>query len=264
MALEQIEFLSQSRCRFQILEYLLQHDDAKKRDLKTVVESSRTTLQRNLNALESRSWISCEGTSITITPIGRLVVEEFLPLLEAVSMADELADFFRWFPEDDVAFDIRALADATVTVAEDGNPYAAVDQHVAAMKETASCRLLLPVVGLQAMQAATPRLLDDELTLECLFARSGANVLRTDPALESELHRHLESGNVEFYAVNEELPYFVGIYDHCVQIGASDDAGVPRALVESPSEEIRRWAEATFDRFKDGARPFPDAGEGPP
>jgi hypothetical protein len=50
---------------------------------------------------------------------------------------------------------------------------------------------------------------------------------------------------------DEYVPFCLGIVDGLVQIGVEDDEGVPRALAESSSDELREWAR---ERFEDTSR----------
>jgi hypothetical protein len=58
-----------------------------------------------------------------------------------------------------------------------------------------------------------------------------------------------ETGRCRVFQADEHPPYFVGVMDDVVQIGA-DEGGEPRALVESTDPAVRDWAEATYERFR--------------
>lgn len=52
---------------------------------------------------------------------------------------------------------------------------------------------------------------------------------------------------------DDEVPFCLGIVDGLVQIGVEDDEGVPRALAESSSDELREWARERFAAFEQRA-----------
>lgn len=62
------------------------------------------------------------------------------------------------------------------------------------------------------------------------------------------------TGRYQLFEFDGEIPYFIGILDDAVQIGV-DEAGKPRALLESEHPEVRTWAENTIEEYKEEAEP---------
>lgn len=253
---EHIAFLARSTCRVQILKTLSEQEAADKQRLRSVVAGSRTTLQRNLNALDDRGWITHTGTTYSLTPSGELVIESFLPLITSVRAAMTLDGFLRWVPETDFDLDLHTLADATVIVADSANPYAPVNRHVAALEQSSHARLVLPVVGLQPLLVTEDRVTAGELTMDCVVSESAGETLRSDAQFLDSLRAHADSGNLECRTVADSVPYYLGVFDHCVQIGVEDTDGMPRALAETDAPPVREWATETFTRYKSRATPL--------
>lgn len=52
------------------------------------------------------------------------------------------------------------------------------------------------------------------------------------------------------------VEFDLGLCDDCVQIGVEDANGMPRALVETGADEVREWAQQTYERYLERSAPF--------
>jgi predicted transcriptional regulator len=255
--IDDIDFLSRSITRFELILLLDNHDKLSKTEIANHCTGVRTTRQRNLDALEERGWItSNEGGEYRITPCGEMIVDDFVSLLDTFELANELAEFFRWMPSEAFDLDPRALADAQVTVANSHDPYAAVNKHVEVLKTTTKFRALLPVVGRDALEVRWRQHQRAEIQDNIVVSTGVADVLESDSSYSSMVNDMLESECLEIHTHEEELPYFIGIYDELLHIGVGDGEGVPRALVETDSREVRDWAERKFEQYRMQATPL--------
>lgn len=251
-------FLTQSSVRIRLLETLYKERRLRKRELRERFDASRVTVRRNVAALEDRDLIAVTGRTCEITPLGELVVEDVLPALSLVDVVERLRPFVRWFPDDELEFDLRALENATVVAASSSDPYAPVNRHIEAMERADRFRCLLPAVGLPAMTVARDRVVDDGSSHELIYGREIAATVRKQPEYGRLIDEMLESENCELYAADRGVEFYLGLFEDGVQIGVENDDGVPRALVETDAEEVREWAERAYDRYRARAEPFLD------
>lgn len=248
-AVEGMHFLTQSPVRVQILELLYENGDLQKRSLMDQINASRVTVRRNIIALEERDLITITGRTCVITILGEVVVEDVLPALGSTDAVERLRPFMRWFPEDELGFDVRTLADATVVVSDTSNPYAPVNRHLEIMRSANQFRCLLPAVGLQPMTVARDRVIEEDQEQEVVFGANVASTLREEKEYAEVIGELVESENCELFVTSSELTYYLGLCEECVQIGVEDDDGMPRALVETTADEVREWADQTYNQY---------------
>lgn len=261
-ALDDLRFVSQSPTRARLLATLAEAGPTSRTDLRDGVDASRTTVSRNLDVLVERGWVTESDAEYRATPGGELLasaLEEFLATAETV---DRLEPFFEWLPADCADLSWEWFADADVYPSTPSDPYAPVDRHAERLETATRLRCLLPQVGLRPMRA-----LGRELTgfdHEVVVSPAVGETLRTEPKYVEGVKAVAARGRVRFYVSEEPIPTYVGLFDDDVQIGVSDDDGVPRAMVETSDERVRRWAEDQYEAYLASAEPLRDEQSTPP
>lgn len=255
-AIEVVNFLTQSPVRVAILKHLSDADRLRKSELKERFDVSQVTLTRNLDALEERAWIRNHVREYELLPSGELIVDAVETMLETVEFVESIQPFLRWFPEDELEFDVTALADATVVVAESTNPYAPVNRHIEAMKTVDRFRCLLPVVGLPAMTVARETILERDTHQEIIYSPEVQSTLQSDPQYRELLEDMHGCDNCRMRVAESEIRYYLGLCEERIQIGVQDDDGVPQALVETDRDAIREWATRTYRSYRKRSEPL--------
>lgn len=259
-AIEEIDFLANSASRVRILEILREADSGRveKDTFRDRLDCSRTTIGRNLNALEERGFIERDHDDVTITRGGEFVADDFFQLVETVAATQTLEPFLEWAPPD--AFDpavLRRLADATMIVATQTNPYAPEDAHVERMEVTETQRFVLPVVGERGMEASFEMLqTNDNVSVELIVGPEIAELFDSHPRYRRKMQRVLRTGQVEVLRSDDAIPYFLGLYDETVHLSVVDDEGRPRALLETEDDGVRTWAEDRYREYRQAADPL--------
>lgn len=249
-----LRFLAASRTRVRILE-LVAGDGRVDRDvLRARLDASRTTVQRNLDALVERGWLRTTHVEYAITPAGRLAAESLDLLDERLQAADRIAPLVEYAPDAAFDFDLTALADATVVTAGPGNPYRMVNRHVDRIREATTMRSALPLVGLHAVETVHRRVTEAGVTGELVVTPDVARTFAEAEGFSGLVEETVDTGRFEVLVTDETIPFYLGLLDDRVQVGVDED-GDPRALLESTNEEVRAWAERTYEELKDGARP---------
>lgn len=243
-----VEYLARSAARVEIVRALREGGELSRRDLREAVSASRSAVQRGVDGLVEKGWVRADGRTYELSAVGRLVAEDFERLLETAGLAQRLEPITEWLDDRELDFDLRALADATVTTATDGDPYAPVTRHLAGVEATETFRALLPSTGIQPLRRMRKCLVEETDRSHALIVDRGvAETLRSDefrPVVEEVL----ATGRCEIRVLDGEFDHYLGLLDGGVQIGIEDDDGIPRALVETDRESVRSWAERRFER----------------
>ena len=256
-AIEDVEFLVRSQARVGILTELADGPRSK-RELRERIGVDRTTIQRNLDALDKRGWIHREGEGYALDPCAELVVEEFGTFVESVDLADRLQPALQLVDPALLDVDVRCFADATITTAKPGDPWAMVNAHVRRLAELTDAVLMIPLTGLNAKRTLHDRVVDHGARVELIVSPSVLETFRTDPDYIGYYEALKENERMTYRIYEDEMPFYLGLIDdELVQLGVDED-GEPRALVESRNEEVRAWAERRLDAFRAEAEPVDD------
>lgn len=254
-AADDIAFLAASEQRSTVLASLYGDGPLTREDLTDRCNAARVTVDRNIEKLRDRGMIEENVDGFDLTALGAALAEDFVAMAETVSVADRLTPVLRHVPRDTFDLDIRALADADVTVSTRADPYAPVSRHEQTLQEATRVRVLLPAVGADPLSTAVDRLVDRKLDHELVVSADVASALRTD-AYSDEIEKMLQVDDSALLVYDGDVPYYLGIVDDTVQIGVDDDDGIPRALAESDAEQVRKWAAKTYRSFRSSTEPF--------
>lgn len=251
-AVDWISFLSRAESRVCLMECLLEAEPLDQRALKRRLDHSRSTITRSLDSLVEAGWVTEQPAGYQLTPVGRLVGSEFRELLSTVETAETLAPFLEWFPLSSYDISLEALRDGEVTAVSEGDPLAPARKQTELLQSTSQFRGLFSAMDIEGMRLVHDRTMAGEFEAEIVVSPDVAEMLHDEPfaPLVSEL---LASGRHTVH-VAEEIPFYLGIADETtVQIGVEDDEGMPRALLESTNESVRRWADSLCSRYRQSA-----------
>lgn len=253
--IDEIAFLVRSPKRVRLLESLSERGNMEKDEFRAAFDGARTTLTRNLEALEGHGLIRRDGLEYSITPAGRAVLLDCLDLVETVEVAYRCSGFFRWLSADEFDLDPRLLAEAEVLVAEPGAPYAMIDRHVEQLRAAEYIRATLPFTGLHAHETVAEQVLNRGTSVELVVNHEVAETHRSHPHYRELTESILDTGRVEYHVYDGELPYGLALLDDVVQLMVAE-GDAPRALVESDSAELYTMAADTFEAYKRRATPM--------
>lgn len=251
---DDITFLARSEHRVWIMNTLKESGQTSWEELRAKSSASRTTLQRNLNELESRGWIKKSPPRYhSLTLPGKCVTERYSELVKTVRATNQLDSDLEWFLSDTFDFDVRQIADADVTTSSEANPYAPIDRQLDVMQSADTFRWLVSTLGMQSMRVVR----------NCVLDRHELHVVIVDPAVADLIQSEQEymditddlisSSCCEILVAQDEIPFYLGISDSVVQIGAQDDNGLLQAIVETERNEMREWALETLEEYRRSA-----------
>lgn len=253
-ATDDIAFLAASEHRGAVLASLLRDPPLERGELADRCGAARVTVGRNLEKLRDRGIVREGPDGFDLTALGAALAEDFVAMAETVAVANRLTPVLRHVPREAFDLDLRALADAEVTVSTRADPYAPVARHGRSLKEADQVRLLLPAVGKEPLSAAAERAVAGDLEQEMIVSSEVASTLRSE-AYRDTFESLLRAEGTTMLVYDGVIPYYLGLVDGTVQLGVDDD-GIPRALVESVAEPVRDWALETYRSYRSVAEPF--------
>lgn len=254
--LDDVEFLARSPHRVRLLE-TLHAGPATRNDLRAATGIAQATLTRTLDDLLERHWARKRGRTYELTPLGTVLAVEFADLLETVGTVQRLQSVADWLPE--FPFDLRRLADATVTLPTDTDVFAHVQRAERLFDDADSSWVLAGSVFHEALERQHRRSTERGQRQVALLSAAALDRARSDPEMRRLAVEMLASGNVELYSYDGKFPVMLALVDDVAVIAPLDDAGVPRALVESTDPTVREWVETTLGEYVDAADPVTPA-----
>lgn len=252
-ALEAIAFLSRSANRVSVLVELA--EEPRERDeLGDVIDASRTTLSRVLNDLEGRGWIGRRGTRYQATPVGRHVVESFMPLVETMTGVERLGDVGGLLPAE-VSLDLRHFRGATVVRPDTDDPTAHLDHGVARLGQGARIRIISNTIVPEYARVVRERVAVDDVDFDSVVASTFLDELEPGRETTKDVRAIVrEGGTIRRHPGS--VPYNLFLVDGTTLFWLCNEDGSRQALLESADETVRSWVEATFRAFSDRANPF--------
>lgn len=253
--LEDIEFLARSEHRVTALDALSKRPQSRA-DLRALTGTSSSTIGRMLGEFEHRNWISRDGHQYQATLLGAFVAKEVMTLHERMGTERKLRDVVRWFPADEVDFDIvRCLGDAEVVVPTESDPTAPIRRASGQLQTGTRLRFLTTQVTVSYFNSIKKNVVRDEMTVEAVVTPDAHDTLVNDTAMAALWQDLYDSDDVVF-SVAGDLPLILQIVDDTIGIGLVDGAKVPRALLLSDDETVHKWAVDTFETYRDEAEPI--------
>jgi predicted transcriptional regulator len=256
-ALEEIEFLALSPNRVEVLR-LLSEGRHTRGELGEATGASQATLGRILGDFEERSWIRREDGEYVATATGRLVAEGFSDLLDIVETERELRDIVRYLPTHAMDFDLRRLADATITVPSQTRPNAPVQRLLDLLRDADEVRAFSHAFNEQSLTVVQERTSGGEMDFRGVFSKSAIDALAGDAALRRRLVTLLDAESTAIRSRDEGIPLAATIIDGVVHLLLRDENGVLQASVDTDDEAVRSWAHDTFDHYWRTATPLND------
>jgi predicted transcriptional regulator len=237
----------------------LVHERLDKPALEERLGLSRSTVDRALRELESRSLVRRADGEFTVTLTGRLAQganEAFRSQMQDIAGASEL---LAYLPAD-CDLPVEVLRGAEVQLAElpaTLEPIERIDHLFteADRAYTAVGMLTNPSTPKMAAKAV----LDGDLRYEAVYRSDLARYLRERRS--EERRQMVSTGRYEVYEV-DDLPVSFARFDcgeeSTVVVHAFDDDGNLQGIIENDSAAAVEWTERTFDRYREQGRRITD------
>ena len=254
-ALEDIEFLALSANRVEVLR-LLAEGRHTRRDLADKTGASQATLGRILGDFEDRAWVRKRDGGYVATATGELVAAGFTDLVDILGTERTLRPIVDYLPTDSLAFDVRHLADATVTTPSGTRPNAPVRRVIDLIGDADEVRVFSHAFNEQSLTAIQDRTGVGVQTFRGVFSRGAIEALAEDSALRERLLELIDTDGVEIRLCEDEIPLAVTVADDTVHLLVRDDNGVLQASVDTDADAVTEWADETFEQYWDTGAPL--------
>ena len=254
-SLEEIEFLALSANRVDVLR-LLSEGRYTRTELARETGASQATLGRILGDFDERSWIARDGSEYAATATGQLVAAGFTDLQEILETERTLRDIVEYLPTEEFGFDIRRLADATITVPTQTRPNAPLQRLLSLLRESEEVRAFSHAFNEQSLTVVREQTDAGEQTFEGVFSRDAIGALADDSSLRGQLRDLLETDRATVRIRDDGVPLAAMIVDDIVYLLLRDEQGILRASVDIEDEEVRSWAHEAFDDYWETAEPL--------
>lgn len=247
--LDDIAFLARSNHRIAVLTELADGERTR-RQLRDAVDVSRPTLGRVLEGFEERSWISQDDRHYALTPIGRVLAEEFTDLMDTVETLQELGELAPYLPLEAIDFDLRRLADARITTPTATDATAHVRREESLAERADEIRFFCNSAHPYMIEVYRDRVVEEGQRLDAVIAGDAIDAAGDDPEMRSLLEGLLASERTSIHRYDGTFSAMVGVLGETAVINALDGSGVPRGIVETDDEVVRAWVEETIDVHK--------------
>lgn len=252
---EALDYVTRSRTRLAVLEQLHEAGRVEERSLREAVPGTRTTVGRALDGFAERGWVDRSGGTAALTGFGEAMAVTTAEARSRLDAVSHLRPFLSRVPATELDLPLEALADATVTTAAEGEPYAAVERVTALRREADHVRELSSIIARESAEQARERAQAGEATFEIVLAGPVVERVREGRFADTVSETAAVEG-VELYESPEAAPYLLALTDEAVALGVTNEENVPVCLVESRDERVLAWAETTFERYRDGSEPL--------
>lgn len=259
-AIDDVEFLARSQNRIAVLDSLRQ-EGATRATLQDRLDLDRVTLGRILTAFEDREWVETDGDEYVTTFLGVLVADRFDAFRSFMATARDLRALVGAVPLDSLGFPVDRLADATVTTAGEGDPYAPVRRFMECVRDSES---------LSGYDTTTIAPIYVEEIREEILGGMTTEIVYLPPVIDQIVSDYreavggaVESGHLTLW-VADDLPCGLAIFDDRVAVGAYDDeTGMLAVLVETGDPDVREWALESFESVREDATSLSEWLDGP-
>ncbi len=260
--IDDIEFLVSSTHRVGVLDALAE-GSRDRDDLRTATGASSPTMGRILTDFQDRRWIERDGTAYQLTDLGEFVAVQFEEFVEAMTYQRRLREVWSWLPHELDGFSVNSFTDVTVSQPGPGYPYEPVER----LTELVTTARTVRGFGMAMLKSSNLEPFFDHVLdgMECEYIYPPAvfeELLRWD---EETVVRAATRAN---YAVllHDDLPLDhrcgICLFDDRVSICCYDpETGTLQSLVDTGSDEIRRWAESYYERYREEAQSLEDAND---
>ena len=250
--LDDVEYLSSSGYRVEVLEFLAD-EERTRRELHDLTAISQPTLGRLLGGFEERGWIVRDGQQYRLTGLGSMLAEDFAGLLDTVETVQDLAELRGRLPVDEMDFDVRLLREATITTPRPPDVFAHLRRAEEIVRDASRVRTLVATFSLDTLPKQREWVLEHGQREEVIMAADALDGLVSQPEAIGTVREVLANENMTVYRYEGEIPVGLTLADDVAVLVPYDEQNAPCALIETENETVRAWLTRTLDEYRDRA-----------
>ena len=196
-----------------------------------------------------------DAPSGTALKFGELIAEEFEGILETVETVQKLGDVVQQLPTDEMDFDIRTFADATVWTPEPGDTLSHIRRMESVWFDADRRRLLGSTLGPASFDDRREQARRDydrleQMEVETIVSEAMLEQGMSDPEIRRMTAEHWDPEHMRAYLYDGPIPLILAIADNTAMLAPTDENGIPTAVVETENETIRSWVDAEIDAYR--------------
>ncbi|MFB6105175.1 MAG: helix-turn-helix transcriptional regulator [Halobacteriaceae archaeon] len=254
--LEVLEYLTRSPLRVNLLVWLASTAPVAERAVRAEYDVARTTITRTLDGFADRGFIDRAGGDCTVTAYGAAIASTLERTISDLGPHTELEPFLRRVPATAFDLDPGALADADVTVAEPGSPYAPVEAVTDLRARSSTVRELSSIVAQDSAEQVHDRAKRGDASFEIVLQDDVIEQIHADDGYRTQFEAAVEEPAVDVRVYEGTFPFLVVLLDDAVALGATNDEEMPAVLVVGAADRVREWAESLYQEFYEQATPY--------
>ncbi len=250
-ALDDIAYLSRSNTRAWILA-TLSAAVATRGELEDATGIPRTTIDRAVNELADRGWITrTPDGEYTATPTGERITSESRRFIGAIEAIRNLGDAVGWLPHDELTIGLHHFTDAIVRRPEPNAMNAPDTFAIGLMQGAAEFACLVNTPPSLAFEDAMIQgVIEDRLATTHVITDDELTVLLRDEARSARWRAYVEAG-ANLYCYEGSIPANLLIIDETVLI-LDRQPEAPEGI-ETTNPVVRSWANETIEEYRDDA-----------
>ena len=258
---DDIEFLVSSDHRIAVLDALASRPNDREA-LQSATGASSPTMSRILSDFEERNWLERDGKRYQLTGLGAFVADRLAEFVDAMTIENELRDVWQWLPHEFEGFRADLFTDVSVTYPNAGYPDETIERRLELIGETSTWRGVgVAMLGLRTLEAGFDRFVDQEDEFYCEFVYPPEVFEELLSWGDTETILQAAEGDSYTVFLHDALPtedrFEISLFDDRMTLCCYDhEKGGLQAIVETTSDDARRWAESYFERFRREAQPL--------
>ena len=218
------------------------------------LDTSRSTVDRAIDALMAHDFVARQGSEYVATYAGRAAVDAYERLLERLDTLERVQPVLSALPAD-IDIDPTILDGATVVESKPSAPQAPVETNVAAVRDATSFRGTGPAVVPRYTDVVLSLLENDATDVELVLTDAVVDALaETYPDGFANLSG---ADGLALYVTDETLPYAVWTAETPDRTASGmvvyDDNGIV-GVINNDTDAMNEWAAAQYEQARRGAR----------
>ncbi|MDZ5811700.1 transcriptional regulator [Halorubrum sp. AD140] len=236
-----------------VLEILLEQP-LDRREIEQRLDVSRATSHRYTQWLDEQEFVEKVDGRFQLTWRGAVIAEEVLRFEANVRTAHRMTPLLDAVCGDHRDFVLEPFVDATITVAEPGDPYRPVERFVSLVSESETFRGFNTThMAPLALGEFHHRAFDEADTEIIYLPYIVEKLLETYPERAREA---IERGHLAL-RTRDELPYGLALFDERVGIGGYDETtGLMQVFVDTDDPIACEWAERVYASVRADSNPL--------
>jgi predicted transcriptional regulator len=226
-------------------------DPLRQTDLRDRTGKSKSTIHRDVRALEDMGVVEKKGPGYELTEFGEVIADRTEEYVSFVLSSEEYKEFMGTVAETDLS--LKYISNAELTRTSSANPVAPLVRLAEVTSRASEVRVLTNSIAPESFEVGRKKLREGEQEVEIVIDSRTIESIRGSEWFGEEIKKDLETGNFELWVYRGRIPHQIGIMDNKLCLGAESNDRMPIAMLETEDERAVSWAEGVYRRYKRGS-----------